>query len=69
MLAVYINNYPDNQLAQGKSIGLGGSLYPNNWQPGSGMKHGDVSAVFIKNLPFGAQWGRTPDLAIALMDQ
>ena len=69
MLAVYINNYPDNQLAQGKSIGLGGSLYPNDWQPGSGMKYGDVSAVLMENLPFWMQWGRTPDLAIALMDQ
>jgi len=69
MLALYINNYPDSQLAQGKSVGLGGSLCPNALSPGSDMHYGDVSAVIMKNLPFWAQWGRTPDLAIALMEQ
>ncbi len=68
MLAVYVNNYPNNQLARGKSIGIGGSLYPHDGHPRSGMKHGDVSAVLMKNLPFWVQWRRTPDLAIALMD-
>jgi hypothetical protein len=69
MLAFYINNYPDNQLATGKSVGLGGSLYPNDLNPGSDTRYGDVSAVLMKNLPFWAQWSRTPDLAVALMDQ
>ena len=69
MFAIYINNYPDSQIAQGKSIGLGGSLYPNTLCPGSNMQYGDVSAVLMKNLPFWAQWSRTPDLTIALMEQ
>eukprot|EP00540_Astrosyne_radiata_P003904 CAMPEP_0116825828 /NCGR_PEP_ID=MMETSP0418-20121206/2193_1 /TAXON_ID=1158023 /ORGANISM="Astrosyne radiata, Strain 13vi08-1A" /LENGTH=495 /DNA_ID=CAMNT_0004454401 /DNA_START=1677 /DNA_END=3164 /DNA_ORIENTATION=+ len=69
MLAVYIHNYPDSQIAQGKSVGLGGSLYPNDWCPGSDMQYGDVSAVLMKNLPFWAQWSRTPNLAVALMRQ
>lgn len=69
MLAVYMNNYPDNRLAQGKSIGMGGSMYPSDAHFGSGIKHGDVSAVLMKNLPFWVQRSRTPDLAIALMEQ
>ena len=69
MLAVYINNYPDSQVTQGKSVGLGGSLYPNDLHPGSDTQYGDVSAVLMKNLPFWAQWNRIPDLAVALMDQ
>ena len=69
MLAIYLNNYPDNKIAKGRSVGLGGSLYPNDWHPGSGTQYGDVSAVLIKNLPFWAQWSRTPNLEIALMDR
>jgi hypothetical protein len=69
MLAVYINNYPDSQVAKGKSVGLGGSLYPNDLHPGSDTQYGDVSAVLMKNLPFWAQWNRTPDLTVALMGQ
>jgi GH3 auxin-responsive promoter len=69
MLAVYINNYPDSQVAKGKSVGLGGSLYPNDLHPGSDTWYGDVSAVLMKNLPFWAQWNRTPDLTVALMSQ
>jgi hypothetical protein len=69
MFAVYINNYPDSQVAKGKSVGLGGSLYPNDLHPGSDTQYGDVSAVLMKNLPFWAQWNRTPDLTVALMGQ
>jgi hypothetical protein len=69
MFAVYINNYPDSQVAKGKSVGLGGSLYPNDLHPGSDTQYGDVSAVLMKNLPFWAQWNRTPDLTVALMSQ
>jgi GH3 auxin-responsive promoter len=69
MLACYINNYPDNQLAKGKSVGLGGSLYPNDLHPESDTQYGDVSAVLMKNLPFWVQWHRTPELAVALMDR
>lgn len=69
MLAIYANNYPDNQLARGKSIGVGGSFCSNTLQSGVNIKQGDVSAVLMKNLPFWIQWSRTPDLSIALMDQ
>ncbi len=69
MLAIYMSNYPNNQLAQGKSMGIGGSIYPNDLHFESGIRHGDVSAVLMKNLPFWVQHNRTPDLAIALMEQ
>ncbi|MHA7877432.1 MAG: GH3 auxin-responsive promoter family protein [Bacteroidota bacterium] len=69
MLAVYVNNYPNSQVAEGKSVGLGGSLYANALHPGSAMHYGDVSAVLMKNLPFWAQWRRTPNLTIALMSE
>lgn len=69
MLAVYVKNYPNNQLARGKTIGIGGSLSTNDLHPNSDKQCGDVSAVLMKNLPFWSQQGRTPKLAIALMNQ
>lgn len=69
MLALYIHNYPDSQIARGKSIGLGGSLHAHMVHTKSSTQYGDISAVLMKNLPFWAQWNRTPDLAIALMAQ
>ena len=68
MIALYIANYPDSKLSQGKSLGMGGSLYTNNFCPGSGLKYGDVSAVLMQNLPFWAKWISTPDLKIALLE-
>lgn len=69
MLAIYIHNYPDSQVVQGKNVGLGGSLHPNALHPQSNTQCGDVSAVLMHNLPFWAQWSRTPDLSVALMEQ
>src|SRR3569623_154747 len=69
MLAFYINNYPNSRITKGKSVGLGGSLHANDLNPGSDTQYGDVSAVLMKNLPFWAQWNRTPDLSVDLMDQ
>ncbi len=69
MLSIYVNNYPDSQIAKGKSIGIGGSLCPNNFHPNLATHYGDVSAVLMKNLPFWAQWRRTPKLGVALMEQ
>ena len=69
LLAIYLANYPNSQLAQGKSIGIGGSLYDNTLAPGANMKYGDVSAVLMQNMPFWAKWISTPSLDIALLDQ
>lgn len=68
MLAIYLSSYPQSQLAQGKSLAMGGSLYTNSFCPGSDMKYGDVSAVIMQNLPFWAKWISTPNLDIALLE-
>lgn len=68
MLAIYLANYPQSQLSQGKSLAMAGSLYANNFCPGSDMKYGDVSAVIMQNLPFWAKWISTPNLETVLLE-
>jgi hypothetical protein len=50
----------------GKGLVLGGSHQVNQLTPNS--YYGDLSAVLIKNLPAWAEFMRTPDMAIALMN-
>ena len=66
MLAIYCNNRPDAQFFSGKGLVLGGSHQVNQLTPNSYC--GDLSAVLIKNLPAWAEFMRTPDMSIALMD-
>lgn len=66
MLAIYCNNRPNAQMFTGKSLVLGGSHQVNQLSPNS--FYGDLSAVLIKNLPAWAEFMRTPDMAIALMN-
>lgn len=66
MLAIYCNNRPDAQMFTGKGLVLGGSHQVNQLTPNS--YYGDLSAVLIKNLPAWAEFMRTPDMAIALMN-
>ncbi|HVD96797.1 MAG TPA: GH3 auxin-responsive promoter family protein [Cytophagaceae bacterium] len=62
----FINN-PESEIFSGKSLGIGGSYSPN---PYTGeMNCGDVSAIIIGNLPKWAEFGRTPSLDIALMNE
>jgi hypothetical protein len=68
MLAIYLSNYPQSQLAQGRNLAMGGSLYTNSFCPASDTKYGDVSAVIMQNLPFWAKWISTPNLDIALLE-
>ena len=67
MLSIYVNNYPDTQMFDGKGLTIGGSHQINHLNPDS--YYGDVSAVIMQNLPFWAQIIRTPKLEIALMDK
>lgn len=69
MLSLYVNNYPDTQLFQGKGLGIGGSHQINEYDPSSTSFYGDVSAVIMQNLPIWAQFIRTPSLEVALMDE
>ncbi|TCD21049.1 GH3 auxin-responsive promoter family protein [Pedobacter psychrodurus] len=66
MLSIYCNNRPDNQMFTGKGLVLGGSHQVN--QLNEDCFYGDLSAVLIKNLPIWAEYYRTPDMSIALMD-
>jgi len=68
MLAIYLNLYPNSELFEGKSLVMGGSrdiLEISQKQ----YIEGDLSAILMHNLPFWAQFKRTPSLTIALMDE
>jgi hypothetical protein len=66
LLSMYCNNRPDTRIFTGKCLVLGGSHQINQLNADSCL--GDLSAVLIKNLPFWAEFYRTPDMSIALMD-
>lgn len=67
MLAIYFNNRPDGRIFTGRALVMGGSHQVNQLNEAS--YYGDLSAVLIKNLPFWAEFYRTPDMSIALMDE
>ncbi|MFN0291821.1 GH3 auxin-responsive promoter family protein [Pedobacter helvus] len=66
MLSIYCNNRPQAKMFTGKGLVLGGSHQIN--QLCEDIHFGDLSAVLIKNLPVWAEYYRTPDMSIALMD-
>ncbi|MBE9584503.1 GH3 auxin-responsive promoter family protein [Mucilaginibacter sp. JRF] len=65
-LTIYYNNRPDAKLFSGKSLTIGGSQQVSQFSPETSF--GDLSAVIMKNLPIWAEFGRTPNLDIALLD-
>ena len=68
LISIYINNYPDSKMFDGKGLAIGGSHHINEFDSKATSYYGDVSAVLMKNLPFWAQFHRTPSLEVALMD-
>lgn len=64
---LYNHNYPDSNLWKGKSLVLGGSHQIS--QISLDSYFGDLSAILIQNMPFWAQFYRTPDITIALMNE
>ncbi len=66
VLSMYYNYNPDSDLLTGKGLVLGGShqIHKVNEE----MQYGDLSAVLLQNSPFWAEWIRTPELSIALLD-
>lgn len=66
LLSMYCNNRPDARIFTGKCLVLGGSHQIN--QLNSDSCYGDLSAVLIKNLPLWAEFYRTPEMSITLMD-
>lgn len=67
LLSIYVNNYPDTRIFDGKGLAVGGSHQINEYDPSSSSYYGDVSAVLMQNLPHWAQFIRTPSLETALM--
>jgi len=68
LLSLYINSYPNSLIFDGKSIAMGGSHRISEVNNES-YYDGDLSAILIQNLPFWAEMHRTPNLAVALMDE
>jgi hypothetical protein len=67
MIALYLQNYPNSKVLTGKSLSIGGSLQTNHLN--AQTYYGDISAVMMKNLPFWAEYLRSPSLKTALMDK
>jgi len=66
LFAIYCHNYPETNLFNGKALAMGGSHQICEFNNQS--YYGDLSAILIQNLPFWAEFQRTPSLDIALMD-
>src|ERR1700742_1616215 len=66
LLTIYFNNRPDARMFTGKILTLGGSHQVS--QLNADTSFGDLSAVIMKNLPLWAEFSRTPNLDITLMD-
>lgn len=67
VLTLYCNNFPDTQMFSGKGLTLGGSHQISEFD--NEAYYGDLSAILIQNAPFWAQFIRTPQLSVALMDE
>ncbi|MEJ2596580.1 MAG: GH3 auxin-responsive promoter family protein, partial [bacterium] len=65
VIAFYMKERPENGILKGKGLTLGGSAEVNKFSNQSYF--GDLSAVIIENLPFWAQFIRTPAAEIALI--
>ncbi|MFN6946633.1 MAG: GH3 auxin-responsive promoter family protein [Cytophagaceae bacterium] len=67
LVSLYMHNNPETKMFDGRSLAIGGALYPN-----IGYKDtyfGDISAVIMANLPVWAQAVRSPNLKVALMEE
>ncbi len=67
LISMYVNNYPNTKMFDGKGLGVGGSHQVNEYDPTATSHYGDVSAVIMQNLPLWAEFIRTPSLETALM--
>jgi len=66
-IAIYSRNNPNSKVLTGKALTLGGSHKISSYSNQS--YYGDLSAILIENLPFWAQFIRTPSQEIALLDE
>ncbi len=66
LYGLYCQNNPETNIFNGKALAMGGSHQISEYNNES--YYGDLSAIIIQNLPFWAEFHRTPSLDIALMD-
>ena len=64
VLVLYSEMFPETNIFKGRALGVGGSQQISNMD--NDMYYGDLSAVLIENLPFWADFLRTPSKNIAL---
>ncbi len=69
LLSIYLNNYNQSNLFDGKALALGGSKQINPVGKLNNLFTGDISAVLLKNLPFWVEFFRTPSLDVAMMPE
>ena len=67
VLTLYYNFNTESDLLTGKSLVIGGSHQISKIN--EDIQYGDLSAVLLQNTPMWANWIRTPELSIALMDE
>ena len=67
VLTLYYNYNNESDLLTGKGLVIGGSHQIS--QINEDIQYGDLSAVLLQNTPMWANWIRTPELSIALMDE
>jgi len=67
VLALYLRQFPQTNVMNGKCLTIGGSHQVN--QLNADSFYGDLSAVMLQNMPFVGQVMRAPELSVALMDE
>ena len=67
VLTLYYNYNTESDLLTGKGLVIGGSHQISKIN--EDIQYGDLSAVLLQNTPMWANWIRTPELSIALMDE
>ncbi len=67
VFAQFIKNYPETKILKGKTLILGGSHRIN--KSSNNSFYGDLSAILIENVPFWADFIRTPSTEIALIEE
>lgn len=67
LLSIYYNQFPNTKLYKGKNLTVGGSAEIIDL--GNDSYYGDLSAIILKNLPWWAEFRRTPSKKIALMSE
>lgn len=67
LLGIYYNQVENAKFYKGKMLGVGGSAAGNSMAQGTYF--GDLSAILVENMPWWAEFRRTPSKEIALMEE